>query len=117
MNEIVLNIGLNDSYGEVVVNAFESTASEFRKAFGHLPYLLTTQQGEATNWDAEEVLLAKVQVGEMSRKLLNNILEYMCFKLNQDAIAYTYNGVGFIAFNPNYEGRQYHFDKKFFKNL
>lgn len=117
MNEIVLNIGLNDNNGEVVVNALGITTLEFRRAFKGFPYLFTILQGDVTDWGAEEVLVAKVNLCDYSRNVLNNILSYMCFKLNQDAIAYTYNGEGFIAFNPNYEGKQYRFNKKFFKNL
>lgn len=106
MKKVVLNIGLN-------IGEQESRTQLSRTLTFLLEYFVL---------DSVRVEEVGVYKGSNKRTLvvyfeadiLGNLLETVCWKLSQEAIAYKIDGEGRIAFNPWYNGEQFPFDQQFF---
>lgn len=109
MKKVVLNIGLN-------VGTEEPKQQLSRTLTCLLGYFALTSVR------VEEVGIYKgseerALVGYFETSSEENLVEalvYWCKDLKQEAIAYKLNGVGAIAFNPNYTGEKFPFDQQFF---
>lgn len=112
MKTLILNVGLNVN-GVQPANQMETTLNELRKLFYGFPYLLTIKEHEGSDWEAEQVAVMRIEGVSLNK----TILESLCQRLNQDAIAYEYNGEGGIVFNPNYQGERYKFNPEYFLKI
>lgn len=111
MKKVVLNIGLN-------VGAEEPKQQLSRTLISLLGYFALTNvrvEEEGIYKGSEERTLV-AYFDSSSEETLIQALTYWCGDLKQEAIAYKVNGVGAIAFNPNYTGEKFPFDQKYFKD-
>jgi hypothetical protein len=109
-NVLELNIGLLRNTDKLP-NEVTSIKGMLDKDFGKHNFRLVNAIGD---WGSEETYVAKIVLPSANITLINIILEFICTDLFQDAIAYMINGVGYMAFNPNYKGERYEFNIKYF---
>lgn len=110
-NVLYLNIGLLRNTDKLP-NKITDIDNTIQKDLGVHDFRLVTLGGD---WGTEQTYVARVPLQSSNIELINTILEYMCIDFNQDAIAYMINGVGYLAFNPNYTGERYEFNINYFE--
>jgi hypothetical protein len=82
--------------------------------FGKHKFRLVNGVGD---WGSEETYVASIKLDSSNLVLINLLLEYLCMDLKQDAIAYIIDEVGYMAFNPSYEGERYEFNINYFERF
>jgi hypothetical protein len=117
---MVVNIGLN-------VGGFESVRQGF-KTLGEVLNLFTFGvhdfRVDTGSWyDKEEgaiverSLVFRADSGNLTPFALHSIFVNLCVLLEQDAIAFKVDEVGYITFNPSYEGEKFKFNEQYFINF
>lgn len=111
MRNLILNIGLN--VGLVQPDEqLELTVNEVREPFPKSEYKVVESSGD---WGKENTAVFKIELDKyMSAENFPLIMQYFCTVMNQDAIAYKVNGVGYMAFNVDYEGERFKFNNEYF---
>lgn len=114
MNKLILNIGLNVGDTEPV-NQLSKTLGQLDSHFNYSDIIDIKVSENTGSWGKERVLVLEIKTILDAYYLFERGLEKLCDKLNQDAIAFTFNDVGYIAFNPNYKGEKFVFNPDYFK--
>ena len=111
MNILVLNIGLNVG-GKPNEGQKGRTIAEVSEVFENYDVKIKQAQGD---WGKEETAVFKIELDEnIHLEQLIPLVSYFCLMLEQDAIAFKVNKVGYMAFNPNYKGERFKFNDKYF---
>lgn len=114
MNRLILNIGLNVGVNEPT-NQLSRTLYTLDSQFYYNTIVDIKVSENFGSWGKERVLVLCLNTVVEEADLFIPNLEKLCEKLSQDAIAFTFNGVGHIAFNPNYTGEKFIFNPDYFK--
>lgn len=109
MKKVVVNIGLN-------IGADEPQQQLSRTLISLLGYFALTsvrvEEVGVYKGSNERTLVAYFQTSSLDN--LTQVLVNLCQDLKQEAIAYKFEGVGALSFNPSYTGEQFPFDQQFF---
>jgi hypothetical protein len=114
---LVMNIGLNVN-GTSSDSSYEETYKAVKSVFGSFPHLISTRNSGGSDWEGEETFLAKIDLLKTVQfEQIVVIMHELCKTLKQDAIAYKVGNVGYLAFNPEYSGERFEFNKDYFIEL
>ena len=109
MKKVVVNIGLN-------IGAEEPQQQLSRTLVSLLGFFALTsvrvEEVGVYKGSNERTLVAYFQTSSLEDT--KKVLMYLCGDLRQEAIAYKFEGVGALSFNPSYTGEQFPFDQQFF---
>ena len=117
---MVVNIGLNVVGYEAIRQGFK-TLNEVLNLFA---FGVNDFRVETGSWyDKEEgaiierSLVFRAESGSLKPLALHAIFVNLCVLLEQDAIAFKVDEVGYLAFNPLYKGEKFEFNEKYFINF
>lgn len=117
MKTVVLNIGLNNKDNKEDVTTLYKTIREVSLGFSQPIDNIKLSDDGGGDWDKERVAVIKMEIQDMGEPYILDVLEYLCTKLSQDAIAYKINGIGFMMFNKEYTGERFPFKEEYFINI
>ena len=110
-NSVEINIGLN-------VNGIESPY-QLDNVLLHIPHYFTVRgiridEGKYKEEKERTVVLSVVCKGNLDA--VKKQLEDTAKHLEQECIAFKYEGTGYIAFNPEFKGEKVEFNNEYFIN-
>lgn len=111
MSKIIFNIGLNVGTEEPT-EQLSNTLKALNNLYEYNDMTNIRVSENFGSWGKERVLV--VEFNSIMTSCIP-YLERLCVTLKQDAIAFTFNGNGFIAYNPNYKGKRVKFNADYFK--
>lgn len=112
-----MNIGLNNKDNKEDVTTLYKTIREVSLGYSQPISNIKLSDDGGGNWNKERVAVIQVDVVDMGEPYILDVLDYLCTKLNQDAIAYKINGIGFMRFNKEYTGERFKFKEEYFINI
>lgn len=116
---MVINIGLNVGSFEPRNQGFK-TMAEILKLFVFKSSDFDIHVGK---WESDEgtiterTLVIKAESGALTPLAISSILSNLCVILEQDAIAFKIGEVGYLAYNPSFEGEKFEFSNEYFINI
>ena len=113
MNRLVLNIGLLVNM-ELDRDQSTLTDNAVYRMFGYAENKTLEGSGD---WGKEPTKVYCINLHNAHLEPVSNAVENLCIKLSQDAISYKLNGVGYIGFNPSYQGQKFEFKEEYFINF
>lgn len=113
MNKLILNIGLNVN-GVENYRQLSKTLEKISEYFDVSDLRIDNSNETNSDWKVERVLIVEAAPYIIEP---SNVLKHLAEKLNQDAIAYKYNGEGNIVFSKTYIGEKFQFNNQYFKTI
>ena len=112
MKNIILNLGLenNPLRDKVVINP-EATVTIGSEKLNKMSFETSTYNGQK-----ELTFVAGFKTGYAVSKVILEI-ELMCLEMKQECIAVLIDGIGYLVYNPTFQGDKFAFDKRFFKEI
>ena len=112
MKNIILNLGLenNPLRDKIVVNP-ETAVTIGSEKLNKMSFETSTYNGQK-----ELTLVARFNVGFAVSKIILEI-ELTCLEMEQDCIAVLIDGIGYLVYNPTFQGQKFAFDKRYFKEI
>jgi hypothetical protein len=106
MKQVIFNIGLNNNT---------------KNSYGVITSILNSQVG-LSKWKVEDgeyvnsIEPTVVAYGhtELGTEQILEEVEKMCVFMTQECIAVMIDGVGYLVYDPSFEGDRYEFDKQYF---
>lgn len=111
--KLILNIGLNNN---------PLTPFQIMQHLRNVPYNneRTVQMKNTTSTylgEQEPTTLVKFNTARKSVGSIITQVEDLCSHFNQECIAITIDGIGYLVYNINYKGEKLPFDQKYFINF
>ena len=117
MKRVVINIGLNSVLGGENTTTLYKTIKEVSLGFSQPIDDIKLSENGGGDWGKERVAVIKMKIQDMGQQYIFDVLDYLCIKLSQDAIAYKINGIGGLRFKEGYEGERFKFKEEYFQNF
>lgn len=112
MNKIIANVGLNVGTNEPqyqLDNTLTCLSSMF--TINNVKVVIGEYEGQK-----ERTLVAELQTNA-NKEMATYLLMMLAENLQQECVAFTYNGDGYVAHSPQMKGKEVVFNKDFFTDF
>jgi hypothetical protein len=106
MKQVIFNIGLNNN----TMGSDKVVTTLIQEGFALSKWKIA--DGEYVN-NTEPTVVAYGQT-MMDNDQIVSVLERLCILMTQECIAVMIDGVGYLVYDPSFEGERYEFDKQYF---